>query len=231
MTINFPRRMGVTATPPVGIEQMLARAPKGHDAVTAALNRLAVAYTSVHATTGLNQRDVTITPAARMVRSARAARRTLTPALDALAHARKAAAESKARLLQKVDSQFDYSGNYTTAMLAGEIRAHFHALSSNQRLASVETAMIAGDATTLKAVGAGPAYLTGLPPAMHAAARDALVDLNPEAKASREAAKSFDEQETFAALLETTVMQSTAELIDFVEADSFAAAAESAVVA
>jgi hypothetical protein len=75
------------------------------------------------------------------------------------------------------------------------------------------------------------AYLTGLPPAMHAHARDRLIDLYPEAKAARDAVNGFDEQQAFADLIVETVTQSTADLIDFVAADSFEAAAREAVVA
>lgn len=44
-------------------------------------------------------------------------------------------------------------------------------------------------------------------------------------------AKAFDEQADFATLIETTVLQATATMIDFVEADSFALAAQDAVAA
>lgn len=76
-----------------------------------------------------------------------------------------------------------------------------------------------------------PVYLTGLLPDLHALAREALIDLVPDARQSRDAAKEYDEQEEFAATIEKTVLQSTAELVDFVEADSLAAAASAAMEA
>jgi hypothetical protein len=85
---------------------------------------------------------------------------------------------------------------------------------------------------TLKAIGTGPCYLAGLTPDQHKMlVRDKMIDLNPDARLCREAAEAFDQQAEFATLLETTVMQATAELIDFVEADSFEAAAQDAVAA
>jgi len=51
------------------------------------------------------------------------------------------------------------------------------------------------------------------------------------ATTSLEAAKTFDEQAEFATLIETTVLQATAELIEFVEADSLAAMTQDAVAA
>jgi hypothetical protein len=84
---------------------------------------------------------------------------------------------------------------------------------------------------TLKALGVAPAYLTGLPPDLHLMAWNGLIDLNPDAKAARDAANNLDEQASFAALIIETVQQSVADCIDFVAADSFEAAAQDAVMA
>lgn len=90
----------------------------------------------------------------------------------------------------------------------------------------------AGDLVTLKALGAGPAYLAGLTTDKHKAlVCDRMVSLHPEGSANRDAAKAFDEQAEFATLLEATVLHGFAEMIDFAEADSFEALAQDAVAA
>lgn len=231
MPISFPRRQNRAPIPAVGVQQMLARAPAGgHSEMRAALARLGEAYSAVHDTTARHQTDATVTPAARMVRSARAARAALTPALEALNKARASASDGRAHLQRQMAKPFEYSA-FADVMIAAEIRGHFASLPDGQRHASLLLAVEAGDETTLKALGTAPAYLAGLPPALHARARDSLIDLHPEARASRDAAKAFEEQAEFATLIETTVLQATADLIDFVEADSFAAAAQDAVAA
>jgi len=210
---------------------MIDRAPAGSQSVASTLSALADAYVRTLAYHVRTKDDPTVTPAAREVRSARTARAALAPALGELKKARSIAQEGKASLLRDVAKVFDFSGDFAATMLAAEIRSHFAALPSNERLAALAAAEAAFDTVTLRAIGAGPAYLTGLPPAMHDHARNALIDLFPNAKAAREAARGLEEQEKFADLFVESILQSTADLIDFLAADSFEAAAQDAVAA
>lgn len=199
--------------------------------VAAAETRMGEAYSKVHDIASRFQRDATITPAARTVKSARAARTVLTPAIERLHKARATAAEGRANIQQHMDKLFDYS-TFPETMVAAEIRSHFASSPPEVRHAELQRAQEAGDLVTLKALGAGPAYLSGLTPEVYKTmVRDRVVALHPEAAANSVAAKAFDEQAEIATLLENTVMHGVSELIDFVEAESFEAVAADAVAA
>jgi len=232
MPIKFPRRQNKTPIPVAGLQQMLDRIPAGgHSEMRTALTLLGEAYAKVYDNASRFQHDATITPAARMVKSARAARSVLTPAIERLHKARASAAEGRAHIQQQMDKLFEYS-SFPDTMIAAEIRSHFAASPPEVRFAELQRASETGDLVTLKALGAGPAYLAGLDARMHKElVRDRMVSLHPEASANRDAAKAFDEQAEFATLLETTVIHGVAELIDFEQADSFEAVAKEAVAA
>jgi hypothetical protein len=68
-----------------------------------------------------------------------------------------------------------------------------------------------------------------LPPPDAVLAEAVPVDLSSETAAARDAIKAVDEQEQFAELFEATLIQSTADLIDFPPAAGFEAAASEAV--
>ncbi|WP_395710465.1 hypothetical protein [Reyranella sp.] len=216
--------------PTIGIRQMMDRQPAGNSALAAALTRLADAYASASEAHHRIMGDLTTTPAARTVRSARHAKATLGPAVEALQQARTLAAATRADLMKNAAKVFSYS-DAADALLAGEIRRHFATLASPERLAAVRTAIEAKDATTLRAIGAGPAYLSGLPAEMHEHARAVLIEADPAAKGVPDALRSLGEQEAFAVLIEETVLQSMADLVDFVEADSLEQMAQAAVAA
>jgi len=233
MRIKFPRRENKFAPiPPAGLQQMLDRAPAaGHSDLRIALTLLGEAYSKVHDSASRFQHDATITPAARTVKSARAARMLLTPAIERLHKARATAAEGRAHIQQQMDKLFEYA-SFPDTMIAAEIRSHFASSPPEARYAELQRASEAGDLVTLKALGAGPAYLAGIEPRMHKElVRDRVVALHPEAAANRDAATAFDEQAQLATMLEDTVMHGVAELVDFEQADSFEAVAQEAVAA
>lgn len=212
-----------------GLKEMLARVPAGSTSVAAALTQLASAYERTIEQHERIMRDGTLTPPARTVRSAKHARAALGPAVEALAKARETAAGARADAARKVAKAFDYTADFASAMVAAEIRAHFAGLDSTSRMQAVRAAIDAGDATTLKAIGAAPEYLSGVAGGMHGAARAKLIELHPEAKEAAANAKLLEEQEHAAARIEEVALQATADLIDFQQADSFAAAALEAV--
>ena len=67
------------------------------------------------------------------------------------------------QLLKQVARPLDYSGDFAATMIAAEVRSHFASLPSDQRLSDLRAAVEAGDAVTMKAVGAGPAFLEHIP--------------------------------------------------------------------
>ena len=151
--------------------------------------------------------------------------------IERLQKAKAAAAEGWAHIQQQMDKVFEYTA-FPDTMIAAEILSHFASSPPEVRQAELQRAYESGDVVTLKGLGAGPSYLTGLSVEQHKAmVRDRLVSLHPETPANSIAAKAFDEQTEFATLLEATVLQSAAEMIDFVEAASFEAAAQDAVAA
>ena len=230
--LQFPKPNGSRFTmPTAGVQQMLDRAPSGNSDVAAALRGLAGAYARVLDNHQRVLTDGTLTPHAQLVRSARAARSALTPAVEALRKARDTAAGARADCERQVAKVFDYSGDFSAVMVAAEIRSHFASLPAGDRMAAVGAAIAGKDATTLKAIGAGPPYLSGLPADRHDFAKNALVDLLPDVQAARDAAKALGEQEQFCELFETTLLQSVADAIDMRQAASYEATATAAMAA
>lgn len=83
----------------------------------------------------------------------------------------------------------------------------------------------------MKAIVIAPAFLTGLPPALIEDTSEKLIGMFADASEAAAEVKALDAQAEFAQLIEDTVLGSAADLIDFAQADSFAAAASDAVAA
>jgi len=232
MPIDFPKRQPNAApVPSAGLAQMLARAPSGgHSELTGAIQALGKAYDATLATTNRHMQDATITAKARLVRSARTARAQLEPALAAVAKARNAASEGRDHLQRQLDAAFDFP-QFQHVMQADRIIRHCAMLTPDARMAAVVRAIETGDKVTLKALGSDPADTSGLSPDLYKAVRDRLIALDPETREAAQAAKAFDEQAAYAEMIESTVLQGVANLIDFVEADSLAAMASEAAAA
>jgi hypothetical protein len=128
-------------------------------------------------------------------------------------------------MLKRANKPFDFGGDFAAIMLSAEIRSHFASLPSTERLANLNAAIESGDVVTLKAIFTGLSYLSGIPPQLHEHTRNALIDRDPDAKSARDGLVALEEQQTFAQLLQDTVLHSTADVIDFASADIYEAAA------
>lgn len=103
-------------------------------------------------------------------------------------------------------------------------------MNPEERTAVLRSALDQKDVTTLRAIASVPPFVTGAG-GMHAAARAAVIEADPAAKTAAENIKAIDAQEEAAERIEEVVLQSAADLVDFQQADSFAAAAADAVAA
>jgi hypothetical protein len=227
MSIEFPRRRtNPSPIPAVGLRQMLAAAPARHAGLRAALEGLAGAYVKTVEARQRIVRDLTLNEAARTVRSAKTARGHLGPAMAALADARQRFEEGRASLRQKVNAPFRFDQRHVSdVMIGAEIRQHFANMPAADRAKAVRTAVENADLRTLTALGAGPAYLSGLGDGLHELARATVIGAYKDASEARDDLAALDIQSDFADKISNTVLQSAADLINFVEADSLAAMA------
>ena len=230
MTVSFPPKSGKTAQRPEMFETFSARFPVTHGGMTAAVKSLVNGYKVFYAQYQKTNADETATPAARLVRNAKAARAKLVPLIEQLDTASTDALKVSERARAKATEAYNPPNPpYAVAMRHAEIRAHLKSLPQGDRLKLLEAARTAGDEDTLIAIASYQPYLSAIPAQMHEFVRDQLI----EAHAPEEAAtmKAIGEQRAFAEQLRGEMLQSVGELIDFQKADEFIAAANDELAA
>lgn len=115
--------------------------------------------------------------------------------------ARAAAKVGRAHLQRQLDDALKFP-ELQSAMVAADIRSHFASLSVDERMPAIVRAMEAGHAVTLKAISAGPDYLSGFSRDLHGTARDRLVAGDPATRELAQQATAFDDQVSHAELIE-----------------------------
>ncbi len=230
MTINFPRRSG---QPPQRVEMFEAWAPRfpnTNSNLAAAADELVKGYRAFSDAHHRAMADETITPGARQVRSAKAARAKLVPLVERLDAAAQDAATVLASLNSKVSTAFNPPDKkFETIARHQEIRAHFKALSQGERLAAIDAARTSGDDDTLVALACYQPFLSGLQPQVHQMTRDHLIEVHAPAEAAT--LKALAEQQVMTQSLRDTMLQTVSDLVDFQKADEMIAAAKDELAA
>lgn len=227
--MNLPKRSQNPPTPVAGIAHLVARfadAPALAD-LRAAMVAAQADYASVVEAAKRIGADKTLTEGARLVRQAKLARAKMGEAVARLATAKAKVAAAVEHYDSEAAKPFDFADRrFADVNLAAEIRAHFRALPQHDRMTAVAAAMKSNDLTTLVALGAGPAYLGGLPDELHGAVRNTvLAVVAPDAIATR---ATLADGAAAAEQFEGAVLQSVADLVDFESAAAIERTADAA---
>ena len=186
----------------------------------AAVRAAAKDYVAVHEAHGRIGSDRTLTEGGRLVRQAKFARAKMTTAMDRLTKAQTKHAELRAQLDAKLVAVFDFSKRpHAEVQDAREIREHLKGLPIDQRMLLITAAMKENDVATLTAIGSGKDFLSGVPRSLHGHIRDHVLHVvEPMAVVQR---GLMIDAEQFTQQFAETLLQSTADLIDFDTAESF----------
>lgn len=178
--------------------------------------------------------DKTANPHATLVKIAKYARAKIDPAVRAIQVARQQNAEAirdkQRRLATPFSMETGVDGQpwaFARVLQAQAIVSHFAQLPNTKRLEAVRAAIDAKDLTVLQAIGAAPAFLSGVVPEMHAAAKRAVIDLYFPGEAA--ALETLIDAESAAETFERAMLQSVADMVDFASAEAFERGATEAV--
>jgi hypothetical protein len=229
MSYTLPRR-NVRPTPiaPEAFFQMADRLPShgACNALRTALRGLATSYKEITDAQRRISNDRTATAAAQLVRTAKLARAKLDAAILPVRDAQAMAVAARADLSRKVNAPFDMNRgpdgtprSLAEVLLAQEIRAHFNNLPRSERLAALQLAIDSQDDTVLRAICSVSPALSGTVPQMWGVARDSVIRRHAPGEA--EALNALGEADEIGNALESALLQSVSDLIDFQTAGDF----------
>lgn len=115
--------------------------------------------------------DESLLPAARLKSSASFAKQRLSAALTRVAMARNGVTSELGAVRARLNDHLRQPSSPGEASRDSEIRRHFHACNSSQRIKLLAQARINDDVVTLRAIASAPAYLSGVDDTDHDRAR------------------------------------------------------------